>query len=304
MNATHRDPTRLYGRHAGGAGRTRQGEGSGVQGKDGQHRKGSRAKGSSRGAKDGRPPGSGEDAQLWRRVVRSVDPLDARTRGRAALASGVAHPMRMPGADHGPPAIPPLAGNGAGRPIGRDGTLRRIATANGVPSPASGAPAIDALQAWWNGTEGGGGAPAGAGRSAARGPTSRGAGRKDAASPVQPLDRPTARKLGRRHLPIEGRIDLHGAREAQAHARLLTYLRRARAEGLRHVIVITGKGRARPGADGGEAGGDVVAGPAGVLRRAVPQWFATPPFRDLVSGCSPASRRDGGEGALYVKLRR
>jgi DNA-nicking Smr family endonuclease len=41
-----------------------------------------------------------------------------------------------------------------------------------------------------------------------------------------------------------------------------------------------------------------------VLRRAVPAWLATGPFRALVSGHSAAARNHGGDGALYVRLRR
>jgi Uncharacterized protein conserved in bacteria len=53
--------------------------------------------------------------------------------------------------------------------------------------------------------------------------------------------------------------------------------------------VITGKGR------GGEPG---------VLRRHVPQWLGLPEFRSLVLGFEDAHVTHGGEGALYVRLRR
>ena len=195
---------------------------------------------------------------------------------------------------------------------------------------------VDEFERWWR--ESGGGergavastrprGPAGTGRDGAdRSDAGRsGGGRVDGSAggpgrpgavrsgpsrpaPPGPLDRPTTRKLVRRRLPLEGRIDLHGLTEAGAHERLLSYLRRARDEGLRHVIVITGKGfTASGGRDDGGPGPsapDPSARTRGVLRRAVPQWFRTEPFRGLVSGHAPASRRDGGEGALYVKLRR
>jgi len=41
-----------------------------------------------------------------------------------------------------------------------------------------------------------------------------------------------------------------------------------------------------------------------VLRDAVPHWLAEPKFAALVVSFSPAPRRFGGEGALYVRLRR
>lgn len=104
----------------------------------------------------------------------------------------------------------------------------------------------------------------------------------------QRLDEPTRTKLARGRLPIGGRVDLHGMTQAEAHDLLLSFLRRARESGLRHVLVITGKGST----------GD------GVLRHAVPKWLATSPFADVVSGHDRAARQHGGEGAIYVRLRR
>jgi DNA-nicking Smr family endonuclease len=104
------------------------------------------------------------------------------------------------------------------------------------------------------------------------------------------LDLPTRKKLAKGRLPIEGTVDLHGLTQSEAHALLLSFLHRAYAGGRRHVLVITGKGESY--------------GSDGVLRRAVPVWLATPPFRALVSGQEGAGRRHGGAGALYVRLRR
>ena len=80
-------------------------------------------------------------------------------------------------------------------------------------------------------------------------------------------------------------------RQERAHASLLGFLRRAQLRGDRVLLVITGKGR-----EAGEG--------RGVLRQTVPLWFAAPEFRTLVAGYEPAGRRHGGEGALYVRLRR
>jgi len=104
------------------------------------------------------------------------------------------------------------------------------------------------------------------------------------------LDRPTHDKLARGRLPIEARVDLHGLTQSEAHGLLLSFLGRAHARGVRYVLVITGKGSS----SGGE----------GVLRRAVPGWLGTPQFRALVSGHDNAARNHGGEGALYLRLRR
>jgi hypothetical protein len=71
------------------------------------------------------------------------------------------------------------------------------------------------------------------------------------------------------------------------------FLQRAHSDGLNFVLVITGKGRAT-GADPER----------GVLRRQVPQWLSLPEFRSLVVGFEEAHVGHGGEGALYVRIRR
>jgi DNA-nicking Smr family endonuclease len=117
-----------------------------------------------------------------------------------------------------------------------------------------------------------------------------------AVSPKKPkphadrLDETTHRKLAKGRLALSGRIDLHGLTQGEAHGLLHGFLYRAHANGLRHVLVITGKG-ASLGSDG-------------ILRQAVPHWFATPSFRPLVSAYEFAHRSHGGDGAIYVRLRR
>ncbi|MGA7490539.1 MAG: Smr/MutS family protein, partial [Xanthobacteraceae bacterium] len=100
-------------------------------------------------------------------------------------------------------------------------------------------------------------------------------------------------RLARGSEAIDTRIDLHGKTQGQAHAALLRSLRRAQQEGARFVLVITGKGRT--GDDASERG---------VLRRQVPQWLRLPEFRAYVVGFEAAHVGHGGEGALYVRIRR
>lgn len=104
------------------------------------------------------------------------------------------------------------------------------------------------------------------------------------------IDRTTRAKLAKGRLAIEGKVDLHDLTQSEAHALLLSFLHRAYADGRRHVLVVTGKGAS--------------LGSEGILRRAVPGWLATPPFRALVSAYEPAASRHGGSGALYIRLRR
>jgi DNA-nicking Smr family endonuclease len=103
-------------------------------------------------------------------------------------------------------------------------------------------------------------------------------------------------------IEIDARIDLHGLTQAAAHDRLSSFLRRSAADGLRTVLVITGKGGSRSGAPALDYSRD--AEETGVLRRSVPRWLAEPPLRGLVISCQSAAARHGGDGAYYVGLRR
>jgi DNA-nicking Smr family endonuclease len=113
--------------------------------------------------------------------------------------------------------------------------------------------------------------------------------------PLAPLDRRLRQRLARGTVAPEARIDLHGLTQAEAHRRLVGFLAGAQARGHRLVLVITGKGR---------ASGRREADERGVLRRLVPQWLALPELRPFVLGFEPAQRTHGGDGALYVRLRR
>ncbi len=87
---------------------------------------------------------------------------------------------------------------------------------------------------------------------------------------------------------IGARLDLHGLTQDRARATLERFLRRAWDEGFRAVLVITGKG----------VQGD------GLLKRHTPEWLAAPHLAHIVAGISDAARHHGGEGALYVALKR
>jgi DNA-nicking Smr family endonuclease len=114
-----------------------------------------------------------------------------------------------------------------------------------------------------------------------------------------PLDRQTSRQLDKGKLEVEAHLDLHGMRQRDAHAQLRRFLKTAQARGLKHVLVITGKG-----ADQAASKSFYEEDERGVLRNAVPHWLSEPDFAALVVSFSPAPRRLGGEGALYVRLRR
>ena len=113
---------------------------------------------------------------------------------------------------------------------------------------------------------------------------------KPAVPPLAPLGKRERTKLSRGRSEIEARLDLHGMTQMRAHRALTGFLHRAHHDGLTFVLVITGKGR-----NGGESG---------VLRRQVPEWLSLPEFRSFVVGFETAHIGHGGEGALYVRIRR
>jgi DNA-nicking Smr family endonuclease len=111
--------------------------------------------------------------------------------------------------------------------------------------------------------------------------------------PLAPLGRRDRSRLSRGNHEIDARLDLHGMTQTRAHRALLGFLQRAHHDGLTFVLVITGKGKA----GGAES-------ERGVLRRQVPQWLSLPEFRSLVIGFEQAHIGHGGEGALYVRVRK
>ena len=113
-----------------------------------------------------------------------------------------------------------------------------------------------------------------------------------ATPPLAPLGRRERSQLSRGRKEIDARLDLHGMTQTRAHHALSGFLQRAQSDGLTFVLVITGKGKM-----GAES-------ERGVLRRQVPQWLGLPEFRSLVVGFEEAHIGHGGEGALYVRIRR
>lgn len=116
--------------------------------------------------------------------------------------------------------------------------------------------------------------------------------------PLAPLGRRLKQRVARGRDPIEARLDLHGFTQTQAHAELLRFLRRAQSDGVRIALVVTGKGTGK--GTGHHEGAPV----RGVLKRQVPMWLSLPEFRFLVVGFEDAHLGHGGQGALYVRLRR
>lgn len=99
------------------------------------------------------------------------------------------------------------------------------------------------------------------------------------------------RRLRRGLLPVDARIDLHGMSAAEARGQLELFLRTMRARGQRCVLVVHGKGVHSPRG-------------IGVLRGEIAAWLSQSSMSAQVAGFATAHEDDGGEGAVYVLLRR
>lgn len=107
-------------------------------------------------------------------------------------------------------------------------------------------------------------------------------------NPADHIEPNRKRRIAKEHEPIGARLDMHGLDQDQARATLEAFIRRAHDEGHRAVLVITGKGKVGHG----------------VLKQRTPEWLAGPGVREMIAGISPADQRHGGDGALYVALKR
>jgi DNA-nicking Smr family endonuclease len=132
--------------------------------------------------------------------------------------------------------------------------------------------------------------------------------RRAAAPPAPPplvpgqlagLDRRSGERLRKGQMPVEAKLDLHGMTQEGAHASVVRFVESQHAIGARCVLIVTGKG--------GRAADLLRPKPAagrGVLKEALPRWLNEPRLRARVIAVQPASRAHGGEGALYVLLKR
>ena len=83
-------------------------------------------------------------------------------------------------------------------------------------------------------------------------------------------------------MQLEAMLDLHGLTQAAAFDTLRRFIEQSRRQDKRCLLVITGK--------------------SGVLRREAPRWLEQ--MQPAVLSVASAEPRDGGDGALYVLLRR
>lgn len=117
--------------------------------------------------------------------------------------------------------------------------------------------------------------------------------------PAPPLrmDKKSFTRMKRGKSKPEARLDLHGMTAAAAHTALTSFLLRSHGEGLRLVLVITGKGR-------GKEDQGPIPERIGILRQQLPHWISIPPLNHIVLQVTEAHQRHGGSGAFYVYLTR
>lgn len=118
--------------------------------------------------------------------------------------------------------------------------------------------------------------------------------------PIETIDRKKVRKLGSDQITIDATLDLHGYRQEQAHTTLRSFIRNCQARDFRYVLIITGKGATTKNSDR-----KIWDAPEpGVLKRNVPMWLSDADMRDYVVGYTKAHQKHGGDGALYVQIRK
>jgi len=102
------------------------------------------------------------------------------------------------------------------------------------------------------------------------------------------IQKQALRRLARGQLPVDATLDLHGLTMQQARDRLEGFLLDCLQQGIRHALVIHGRGARSPGR-------------LPVLKGLVDQWLRG---QSMVLAFHSALPRDGGAGAVYVLLRK
>ncbi len=233
---------------------------------------------------------SAEEELLWSYVVRSASPLPDKASGRVG--------------SHDQGALDELGqGNKIADPLGRQ-SMRSRRLPLSTPSDANEVERQSQTSQAQNGYNNTG-----------RGAVTRSQNGGAAVGPAN-FDRRSTRRIARGKIEIDARIDLHGLYQREAHGALRRFLFNAHAKGHRIVLVITGKGamvRARQhlsseyDVDHNDHAFEQDFGfieEPGVLRRNVPLWLNEEDLCAIVAAYTPAHARHGGNGALYIHLRK
>ncbi len=210
-------------------------------------------------------PDEGDDGErLWKRIAEGVKPLGETRHKR-----------------HAKPLPSPLEGE-----VSRATNAQRSrAPTEGATAPAAGTPPRHL-------------------------PIKREA-KKEGPPPLVPgqlagLDRRSGEKLRKGQMPVEAKLDLHGMTQNAAHAAVARFVENQHAAGKRCVLIVTGKGgtRADPYRAKEGSGRFTFSAGRGILKEALPRWLNEPRLRAHIIAVQPASRAHGGDGAVYVLLKR
>lgn len=115
-------------------------------------------------------------------------------------------------------------------------------------------------------------------------------------TPAAVLDTGWEKRIRNGAISPDMSIDLHGHSLSAAHARLNQALGAALAQDVRVILVVTGK--PPKGAQSGSATR------RGAIRAEIGHWLETSAHADRIASVRVAHPRHGGDGALYLILRR
>ena len=209
--------------------------------------------------------GEGDDGErLWKKIAQGVKPLKETKHKR--------HARPLPSPLEGEVSRAKRVTEGATAP-----TAERAASAGAVPRHIS----------------------------------QKGGGKQEGPPPLVPgqlagLDRRSGEKLRKGQMAVEAKLDLHGMTQEGAHARVVGFIESQHAGGARCVLIVTGKGgrAADPFQPKAAPGRFTFSAGRGILKEALPRWLNEPRLRPHIIAVQPASRAHGGDGAVYVLLKR
>ncbi len=123
------------------------------------------------------------------------------------------------------------------------------------------------------------------------------------------VERKTQRKIATGNKDVDRSIDLHGLNKEQAFSKLRSAIEGGIRRGDKVLLVVTGKGGKRysqtaPDTPVAYRTRDDFDQHGGILKRAVPDWLSSHELRPFVESFGPAAKAHGGDGALYVLLRK
>ncbi|MDF2637417.1 MAG: hypothetical protein K0R64_401 [Novosphingobium lindaniclasticum] len=110
------------------------------------------------------------------------------------------------------------------------------------------------------------------------------------------LDGSWEKRISKGTLVPDFSLDLHGSNLDQAYVRLMHGLTQAKAMGARVVLIVTGKPRPVDAMDRGTA--------RGAIRAKITDWLAASDHALDIVAIRGAHRRHGGQGAIYVVLKK